>query len=91
MVDVHPERQVGKLLRYDLLAFADLLAYFKLRRTVLLRVLKSLTAAQWSRSIREARKQRQESVYWQARGQALHEFEHLSDLRHKLDGSTSSD
>jgi hypothetical protein len=42
LVDIHPERQLGKLLRYDQLAFADLLAYFKLRRTVLLRVLASL-------------------------------------------------
>src|SRR5574341_2164219 len=41
-VDIHPERQLGKLLRYDLLAFSELLAYFKLRRAVLLRVLKSL-------------------------------------------------
>ncbi len=53
MTDVHPERQWGKLLRYDLLAFSDLLAYFILRRAVLLRVLASLTEEQWARSIRE--------------------------------------
>src|SRR5687768_11143859 len=48
MADVHPERQWGKLLRYDLLTFSDLLAYFKLRRAVLLRVLDSLTEEQWA-------------------------------------------
>src|SRR5919106_1675274 len=37
-IDIHPERQWGKLLRYDLLKFSDLLPYFKLRRTILLRV-----------------------------------------------------
>ena len=83
-IDLHPERQLGKLLRYDLLAFADLLAYFKLRRTVLLRVLASLTEEKWSRSIREAGKKRKESVYWRARSIAMHELEHLLDMERKI-------
>ena len=83
-IEIHPERQLGKLLKYDLLPFSELLAYFKLRRTVLLRVLDSLTEDQWSRSIREAGKKRKESVYWRARSIALHELEHLSDLQSKL-------
>jgi hypothetical protein len=82
--DIHPERQWGKLLRFDLLPFPDLLAYFKLRRAVLLRVLSGLTDRAWTRSIREPGKQRQESVYWRARGLALHELDHLTDLEHKL-------
>ena len=82
--DIHPERQFGKLWRYDLLPFADQLAYFKLRRTLLLRVLASLTEAEWARTIREAGKKRQESVYWRARGQALHELEHLHDIERRL-------
>jgi hypothetical protein len=83
-IDIHPERQLGKLLRYDLLAFSDLMAYFKLRCTVLLHVLASLTEEQWSRSIREAGKKRKESVYWRARTIAMHELEHLSDIESKL-------
>jgi len=83
-VDIHPERHLGKLLRYDLLAFSDLLGYFKLRRIVLLRVLGSLTEEQWSRLIREAGKKRKESVYWRARSIAIHELEHLSDIERKL-------
>jgi len=82
--DVHPERQWGKLLRFDLMPFSELLAYFKLRRVVLLRVLASLTETQWRRSIREAGKKRQESVYWRARTIALHELDHLTDLQNKL-------
>jgi hypothetical protein len=89
--DIHPERQWGKLLRYDLLAFSDLLGYFKLRRTVLLRVLASLTQQQWSRSIREEGKKRKESVYWRARSLAMHELEHLSDLQGKLNRSEISE
>ena len=82
---IHPERDLGKLLRYDLMDFRELLAYFKFRRAALLRVLSSLNESQWSRVIREEGKQRKESVYWQARGQALHELEHLLDLESKLD------
>jgi hypothetical protein len=83
--DIHPERQWGKLLKLEQLPFSDLLSYFELRRTILLHVLTSLTEAQWTRVIREERKKRKESVYWQARSLALHELEHLSDLRAKLD------
>lgn len=82
-IDIHPERQLGKLLRFDLLAFPDLIAYFKLRRTVLLRVLDSLSEVQWSRSIRESGKKRKESVYWRARSMAMHELEHLLDMERK--------
>ena len=83
-IDIHPERQLGKLLRFDLLAFSDLIAYFKLRRTVLLRVLDALSEVQWSRSIREAGKKRKESVYWRARSIAMHELEHLLAMEGKI-------
>jgi hypothetical protein len=84
LAGIHAERDLGKLLRFELLPFAELMAYFKLRRTVLLRVLESLTDEKWSRCIREAGKQRKETVYWRARGQALHELEHLLDIENKL-------
>ena len=78
---VHPERQWGKLLRFDLLDVSDLLAYFKLRRAVLLRVLASLTDIQWERAVCEPGKKRKESVYWRARSMALHELEHITDVQ----------
>lgn len=83
-IAIHPEREFGKLVRYDLFPFSDLLDYFKFRRNVLLRVLGSLTEDQWSRSIREEGKKRKESVYWRARSIAIHELEHLLDLENKL-------
>ena len=86
--DIHPERQWGNLLRFDLLSFHELFGYFNLRRTVLLRVLTSLTDEQWRRSIREPGKKRQESVYWRARAIAMHELEHLADLKNKLTHKT---
>ena len=82
--DIHPERDWGKLLRFDLLDFAELLAYFKIRRKVLLRVLSGLKAVGWSRCVREEGKQRKESVYWQARTIAMHELDHIGDLESKV-------
>lgn len=82
--NIHAEHDWGKLLRYDFLEVADLLAYFNFRRTVLLRILNSLSDEQWLRVVREENKARKESVYWQARGLALHELDHLTDLEKKL-------
>ena len=84
IADIHSERDWGKLLRFDLLDFPELLAYFKIRRKVLLRILSALTEAQWSRPIREEGKKRKESIYWRARSLALHESEHVSDLERKI-------
>lgn len=82
--DIHPERDWGKLLRFDLLDFSELLAYFIIRRKVLLRVLSGLKDKDWARAVREEGKQRQESVYWRARTIAMHEMDHLGDLESKL-------
>lgn len=83
--DIHPERDWGRLLRFDLLDVAELVTYFKTRRKVLLRVLSGLSEAQWSRSVREEGKKRKESVYWRARTIVMHELDHLADLEKKLD------
>jgi hypothetical protein len=82
--DIHPEREYGKLVQYDVFPFKTLLDYFIFRRTVLLRVLTSLTVEQWSRAIPEKGKKRKESVYWRARSIALHEQEHINDIENKL-------
>lgn len=84
LVRIHPERDLGNLLRYDLMPFNELLSNFIFRRTVLLKVLHSLKERQWSRVVREEGKKRKESVYWQARGLALHELEHVQDLENKV-------
>ncbi len=85
--DIHAERDYAKWTQFQAFEFGELLAYFALRRQVLLRLLRSLSDSQWSRTIREEGKQRQESVYWRARSLALHEQEHLTDLQLKLNGN----
>ena len=82
--DIHPDRNWGKLLRFDLLEFSELLAYFTIRRKVLLRVLSGLKEKDWARAVCEEGKQRKESVYWRARTIAMHELDHLGDLEKKL-------
>lgn len=81
---IHPERDWGKLLRYEQFNYDDLLDYFRFRRQVLLSVLQGLNEQRWARKIRQEGKQRQESVYLLARGAALHETEHIQDLERKL-------
>jgi hypothetical protein len=83
-VDVHPDRDWGKLTRFDLLDFSELLNYFKTRRKILLKVLSGLKEAEWSRTIREERKKRKESVYWRARALSMHELDHVGDLEKKI-------
>lgn len=85
LASIHPERDLGKLLHYEQFSFDELMKYFEFRRRVLLNVLNSLKDNQWSRVIRQQGKKRKESVYWQARGLALHELEHLQDLEQKLE------
>ena len=82
--DIHPERDWGKLLRFDLLEFSELLAYFTIRRKVLLHVLSELKEKDWARYVREEGKRRKETVYWRARTIALHELDHLTDIENKL-------
>ncbi len=77
---VHPERDFGNLVHYELFPFDSLLDYFKFRRAVLLRVLSALTLGQWSLSLPEKGKKRAESVYWRARSMAMHELEHLTEI-----------
>jgi hypothetical protein len=84
LVDIHPERDFGKLVRYDLLPFTDLLAYFRVRRAILMRVLTGLNEPQWAKSVRELGKQRKETVYLQARSMAMHELEHIIDIESKV-------
>ncbi|MGD2026316.1 MAG: DinB family protein [Anaerolineales bacterium] len=81
---LHAERDIGSLLRHDRYRFPELLVYFTFRRKVLLNVLQDLTETQWSRTVREEGKKRRESVYWRARGQALHELEHLKEIEAKI-------
>lgn len=84
VLDIHPERDRGKLLHYEQSAAAELLAYFSFRRKTLLRILNALSTAQWGRAIQETGKQRKETVYLLARVQAMHEAHHLVEIESRF-------
>jgi hypothetical protein len=84
LASAHPERDYGKVVRFDQYSYEQLVNYFVFRRQVLLRVLEPLHESQWARTVREPGKQRQESVYWLARALALHEHEHLAAVARQL-------
>ena len=90
MLKIHPERNLGKLWQLQQFDVPELLAYFKFRRKLLLTVLESISEKQWSRVVREENKKRKESVYLMARGTALHELEHVTDIEAKLPGMLES-
>jgi hypothetical protein len=52
-------------------------------------VLRSLSEKQWARTADKGLS-RMESVYWAARGLALHELEHVGDLVEKTGIATES-
>ena len=84
MPRIHAERDWGALMRYEAFEIAELMAYFDFRRTALLRILTGLSWQQWERSVRREGVKRRESVYYAARGLAIHELGHLEDLAGKL-------
>ena len=85
MPRIHAERDWGALMRYETFEIAELMAYFDFRRAALLRILTGLSQEQWERSVRREGVKRRESVYYSARGLAIHELGHLEDLAGKLD------
>ncbi len=82
--DIHPERDLGRLLKLGQFPFIELMAYFRLRRMALLRVLEALKPLQWENCLHVPGKKRAETVYWRARSLALHEAEHLDEIDVRL-------
>ena len=74
---VHPNNWMS-IQGYTLLSFADNLASFKLNRQHLLRKLSSLTLQEWQRT--GIIKERNHTVFGEARRMALHEEGHFKQL-----------
>jgi len=89
LLDVHPQRDWASLVRYERFTLVELLSYFNLRRQTLLQVLGDLPDLGWERTASRA-SNRTESIYRLARTLALHERDHLQDIRSKLDIRTSN-
>ena len=84
MPRIHAERDWAKLTRYEQFSYADMLSYFRFRRRALMSVLDGLDEKGWGRAFQPEGRKKPDSVWLQARGMAIHEREHLVDLREKL-------
>ena len=84
MPRIHAERDWSRLTRYEQFSYADMLAYFRFRRRALMSILDRLDETEWHRAFLPEGRKKPDTVYLQARGMALHESEHMADLREKL-------
>ena len=84
IVDIHPERQFGKLVQYNSLSLVELEQLFTIKRKILTAVLTHLTEEQWHHQVTIPNK-RSKSVYLIARSLALHEMDHLIFSKIKLE------
>lgn len=81
---IHAERDFGRLNLFADFQLPELLSAFKLERKKTLGFLKSLKKSDWSKQLIEENKQRQETIYWRARGLAIHDYTHVHILKFQL-------
>lgn len=82
---LHAERDIDRLNLYKDFSRSELMSAFATERKKTLNFLKSLNQKDWSKQMIEQNKQRQETIYWRARGHALHDFTHILILKFQLD------
>ncbi len=80
IVDIHPERQFGKLVQFNQLSLLELTQLFVIKRKLLIQVLNNLTIEKWQHQIIKSNKKPQ-SVYLLSRSLALHEADHILFLQ----------
>lgn len=81
---LHAERDFGKLNLFVNFRMPELLLAFDLERRKSLCFLKSLKKSDWSKKLIEENKKRQETIYWRARGLAIHDYTHVYILKFQL-------
>lgn len=82
---VHPERDVGKLLKLGKMDTKALLAYFKARREILLYVLAEIKPKDWDKIIIQPWKKTNETVYRKLRVLAVHENHHIEKMLDQIE------
>ena len=78
---LHAERDFNKLNLFSDFQLHELLEVFRFERRKSLSFLKSLKRSDWFRQITEENKAREETIYWRARGLAIHDFTHVQILK----------
>ena len=82
---VHAERDWGQLMPYQSHSTGELLTLYQFNRQSLMYILTVLEDEQWERPfLKGEARHNPHNVYREARGMALHEFEHIQDLQTKI-------
>ncbi len=78
---IHAERDFGKLCLFTDFQLSELLTAFCFERKKSLSFLKSLKTKDWTKSLIEESKVREETIYSMARRTAVHDFTHIQILK----------
>lgn len=81
---LHAERDIQRLGLFENFTREELLTGFMYERKKTINFFNVLSPEQWSRQIIELNKKRKESIYWRARGLALHDYTHILILKFQL-------
>jgi len=81
---LHAERDLDRLNLFVNFQISELLLAFDLERRKSLSFLRSLKKNDWSKELLEDNKKRQETIYWRARGLAIHDYTHVHILKFQL-------
>jgi hypothetical protein len=78
---LHAEKDFDRLNLFIGLQSNELLEAFRLERRKSLNFFKSLKKSDWFKQLKEEGKTREETIYWRARGLAIHDFTHVQILK----------
>ena len=81
---LHAERDFDRLNLFEHFQTCELLSVFDLERRKTLSFLTRLKKEDWSKELIEENKKRQETIYWRARGFAIHDYTHFYILNFQL-------
>ena len=82
---LHAERDFDRLSLFGDFKMKDLLLAFHFERKKTLSFLGSLKPNDWNKQLVEDNKARQETIYWRARGLAVHDYTHVYILKFQMD------
>ncbi len=82
---LHAERDFDRLSLFRDFKFNQLLEAFCCERRKTLNFMRSLERNDWLKQLIESGKARMESIYWRARGLAIHDFTHIQILKLQMD------
>ena len=85
---LHAERDISRLNLFLDFQLSELLLIFDMERKKTLCFFKTLTENDWTKELAEQNKERNETIYWRARGLSLHDYTHIHILQLQIERRT---